>query len=169
MRTEDVAISLLLALATSACGGKPSLESPIREVGTDRYYTATGRAEQTGSHDFTEKLAWLSAASELSRARSTEVYVRLTREQRSQIDDLLQGEPGRARRDIEGRVNFIDEATSDAPLRNVHELRAFEEDGELLLTLGVPMETWQELVDEAAEEVEQMLEAEVVDLEGNRQ
>lgn len=163
-----VAFAALAVFTAAGCGGKHGLEQPIQTVGGTDYYTVTGRAGTTGHYDFTKKLAWLSAASELSRARSAEVYVRLTRTQQAQLEELLDADPGEGREEIAGVVSFIDEVTSDAPLRNLHELRVREKDDKIAVTVGVPMDTWQELVDEAAEEVEKMLEGEVIDLESSR-
>lgn len=168
MRPHTLALLFLLGLLAVGCAGNPALETPIHEVDGTHYYTATGRAEKTGSFDFTKKMAWLSAASELSRARSDEVYVRLTREQRAELEELLGAEPGEGREEIAGLVSFIDEVTSDAPLRNLHELDVRENDGKLAVTIGVPMDTWQELVDEAAEEIEKRIEGKVIDLESSQ-
>ena len=35
----------------------------------------------------------------------------------------------------------------------------------LSVTLGIPLETWRELVDEAAEEIERSVRSEMIDLE----
>ncbi len=158
------ALATVVATATlAACAANPGLRSPIREVEGTRYFTAEGRAQQSASWDFTKKLAWLSAASALARARSSEVYARLTQDQRARLEELLRNSGGR--RQVTGAIELIDEATTHAPLREVHELRVATEDKLVAVTLGIPLETWRELVDEAAEETARVLRGEVRDLE----
>ena len=152
-RSTRSALLLLGATVLTACAGKPGLESPVRTVGGTPYYTVTGRAAGTGSFDFTKKLAWLAAVSELSRARSAHVYARLTREERANLNRLLtRGRSGDVQGEIEGLVDIIEEATSTSPLRDVHELMVTTDGKELVVTLGIPLATWQELVEEAARE-----------------
>ena len=166
LRESIRSLALLFAAALlTACAGKPGLESPVRDVGGTQYFTVSGRAASTGSFDFTKKLAWLSAVSELSRARSAEVYARLTRDQRADLNRLLTSGAGDAHREIEGLADFVEEATSSSPLRNVHELQLQRDGDELFVTLGIPLDTWQELVEEAAREMVEMSEGQVLNLE----
>jgi hypothetical protein len=127
--------------------------------------TAEGRSPVTSSWDFTKKWAWLSAASALSRARATEVYSRLTQDQRAQLERLLRGSSGR--REITGPIQFIDEATARSPLRDIQELGTRREGSLLVVIIGIPLETWSELVDEAAEETDRALKQGTLDLEAS--
>ena len=145
----------------AGCGAKYGLRSPIREVGGVSYFTAEGIGQKTAMPDFSKRLAWQGALTQLARSRSTKVYERMTRELRAEVDELAK------RRGIEGPIQLIDETTSRVALRNVHELRVRDEGEFITVVLGVPLPIWQELIDEAAEEVEQELRSGAIDLEAS--
>jgi hypothetical protein len=158
-------VALTLVTTSAAACAHGGLHSPVREVDGTRYMTAEGRSPFTSSWDFTKKWAWLSAASALSRARATEVYSRLTQDQRAQLERLLRGSSGR--REITGPIEFIDEATARSPLRDIHELATRRDKNLLVVILGIPTEIWSQLIDEAAEETEQTLRGGGLDLEAS--
>lgn len=85
------------------------------------------------------------------------------------LEELLESRPGQARGEIEGALDFIDEATSRVPLRDVHELRYREKEGRVWLTLGIPTATFREIVDAKLEVMERSLESGAVNLEARRQ
>jgi hypothetical protein len=150
-RFRETAI-VALTVSAAACGARHGLESPIRSVDGTQYFTAEARCPRLDNYDFTIKLCRLSASSQLSQSRTSAVYVKLTQEQRARVEDLAARRTGR-RDPVAGSIAFLDELTSRTALRDVRELKAkAEKKGELVLVLGIPMETWQELVDEAAEE-----------------
>jgi len=162
---RTVALALAI-LALTACVHGGMQKTPIQQVSGTPYFTAEGRGPLTSSWDFSRKLAWLSAASALSRARAAEVYARLTLDQRAQLERLLRG-TARGRNDVSGLVTFLDQATARSPLREIHELRARSERGMFVVVLGIPLETWRELVDEAAEETRRALQ-QAPDMAGRR-
>jgi len=146
----------LLAVALVAgCGGR--WHAPIRSVDGTRYFVAEGRAPITGVPDFDRHVAFLSGASALARSLSTEVDSRLTADQRARLETLLRG--GSAQRALTGTLQFVDEAKAHSTLREIHELRLREEGRYLVLNLGIPVDTWRQLVEEAAAQTDALLRA----------
>lgn len=164
-----VAVALVAVVVVACASGRGDYQTPYRTVEGSEYFTVERTAQKTGEPIFTRKLAWLGAASALSRAVATEVYARLTRTDSLRLEALLKGAPGEARDEIQGAVDFIDEATSRVPLRDIHELRYREKEDRVRLTLGIPTPTFREIVDAKLEVMERHLEEEVVDLEARRQ
>lgn len=156
--STQLAVPLIALAALFGCA-RHGLQSPIREVHGIAYFTAEGVGQKTAMPDFSKRLAWQVALTQLARSRSTVVYERMTRELRAEVDRLAK------RRGIEGPIQLIDETTARVPLRNVHELRVREQGEYVTVTLGVPLTTWEELIDEAAREVERELRSKVLDLE----
>ncbi len=154
------AVALLAVPVLAGCATH-GLRSPIREVDGVAYFTAEGIGQKTAMPDFSKRLAWQTALTQLARSRSTTVYERMTRELRAEVDRLAK------RRGIEGPIQLIDETTARVPLRNVHELRVRDEGDYITVVLGIALPTWEELIDEAAREVERELRAGMVDLEAS--
>ena len=161
-RSVQYLIPFLTAGVVAGCSAKHGLRSPIREVDGLQYFIAEGMGQRTAMPDFSKRLAWQAALTQLARSRSTQVYEHMTRELQGDVDKLIK------RRGIQGWVTLVDEATSRVPLRNVHELRVRDGGEYITVVLGIPMPVWEELVDEAAEEVEQQLRTGVIDLEASR-
>lgn len=156
-----------VVVASGGCGAKHGLEPPIIDVKGTKYFIAEGRGVLTTSEDFSKKLAWTAASSLLARARSQEVISSLSVEQRANLEELLETRRRRGAR-ITGLVEFVDRISARAPLRNVHELKVEQDGKSLVVVLGIPLTTWEELIDEAAEEVERALRGEVIDLEASQ-
>lgn len=155
-------VALVFGVALLAgCAAKHGLQSPIRDVNGVQYFVAEGIGEKTAIPDFSKRLAWQAAASQLARSRSTEVYSRLTKELQARVDELAK------RRGIQGAVTLIEEATSRVPLRDIHELRVRDEGDYITVVLGIPLTVWEELIDDAAREIERQFESGAIDLEAS--